>query len=204
MGCDCIHSSAVGEDGAGTPHPQNEDIDMHDVSSSATRSVESTPTTALPPPSTPSAGQTGTIGPQCEEKLSHLLQSKLQDIRSGLEIQQRCISKIFCAFTAEQMEDSLSKFSDHQIKPSRSAICEMCAIAAVASLYGRERLSAELGDCFYDGAKLFLPDCIEASPLSAMKACALLGLFNLLNKATVALSFIGKPMLIRKQALVKS
>lgn len=43
-----------------------------------------------------------------------------------------------------------------------------------------------------DSARLFFDDCIEASMASAIRVSALLGLFNILNKATVAIAYFGK------------
>lgn len=73
---------------------------------------------------------------------------------------------------------------------TRSLLCQACAMAAVGACFSRGKIPAKLGDFFYNVAKMFLDDCVETDPRSAIKVCALLAARNIMLKATVALAYI--------------
>ena len=145
--------------------------------------------------------------------LQHTLRSHLTQIREGFAIKCSCISEIFFChdeIAFDNLFNTLLRSEESQIPPS--VLCEMCAVAAASGQYVRDILPPSLIDCWYskictnhliivledlaysdtDAAKHFFDDCIEASLSSATKVSALLGLYNLLNKSTVAIAFFGR------------
>lgn len=70
-------------------------------------------------------------------------------------------------------------------------MCEVCASAAVGSQYSHGKVSAQAGHQFYNIARHLLDDAIQVDPLRGMKVCALLAMYNIVIKGSVALAFIG-------------
>ena len=84
---------------------------------------------------------------------------------------------------------------------SRARLAELCGMAAVGLLYLRiadegKAPPAKLGHYFYSITKQMLDSAIEANPLRAMKVCALLTLYNIYVKASVALAYVGASYLL--------
>lgn len=80
---------------------------------------------------------------------------------------------------------------------SKASICELFAIAAVGVLYMRnEELDGsvvpKLADSLYSISKNHLENAIEADPVHATKACAMLAMYNIVLQTTVALTYVGK------------
>ncbi|KAF1348954.1 hypothetical protein BDV97DRAFT_399492 [Delphinella strobiligena] len=70
----------------------------------------------------------------------------------------------------------------------KSVICGVCCVAAVGVLF-MGKLS-ETKKSAHRMARILLDDVIEESPLEAAKCCALLALYNVMSKATVALAYL--------------
>ncbi|KAF1947555.1 hypothetical protein EJ02DRAFT_92320 [Clathrospora elynae] len=85
-----------------------------------------------------------------------------------------------------------SNESTSQLKTCAAELAGMAAIGVVHfQLADPEKAPpAELADYFYDVAKLGLDSAILYDPLRSMKLCALLGMYNIVVKATVALAYI--------------
>lgn len=104
-----------------------------------------------------------------------------------------CSGKLFHVFTREQSVQVFNAvYQNGTEKASNASMCKMCAIAAVGSQYSHDEFLPELRDTFYDNAKSFLEDCIDVEPLQAVKVCVLLAMYNIMDKSTVALSYISK------------
>ncbi|KAI9166566.1 Peroxisome proliferation transcriptional regulator [Paramyrothecium foliicola] len=74
-------------------------------------------------------------------------------------------------------------------------LAELCGMAAVGTLYCRlpgngAGPPAEVAEFLYSLTKVMLDNSIEANPLRAMKVCALLTIYNIVLKATVAFTYI--------------
>jgi hypothetical protein len=80
-----------------------------------------------------------------------------------------------------------------QLKTFASELAGMAAIGVVHSQLADPKAAppAELADYFYSVAKHGLDSAIMYNPLRAMTICALLGMYNIVVKATVALAYIG-------------
>lgn len=49
-----------------------------------------------------------------------------------------------------------------------------------------------MGEYYFSMTKQLLDECVEKTPLQAMKVCALLAMCNIINKATAAFAYVGK------------
>ncbi|KAH7116667.1 hypothetical protein B0J13DRAFT_571537 [Dactylonectria estremocensis] len=105
----------------------------------------------------------------------------------------RSSGKLFHVFSREQV----SGYYDHvfgsdgcSIPNKKTAICCLAAVAAVGVQYSAEDFEVGMDGAFYDVARHFLENVIEEQPLDAIKGCALLAMYNIMNKAMVSLAYI--------------
>ncbi|KAM0713465.1 hypothetical protein Q7P37_010427 [Cladosporium fusiforme] len=125
-----------------------------------------------------------------EARLLRSLRANADKIRVSFAIQRMRISEIFYCHNCEDFERLLSSLYDPENGScSRSVLCEICAAAATCGLYDLDTFASGLLDYWYDSARLLLDDSIEESLVSAIRVSAMLGLYNLLNKATVAIAY---------------
>lgn len=73
----------------------------------------------------------------------------------------------------------------------KTAICCLAAVAAVGVQYNGDDFDVGADAVFYDVARHFFENLVEEQPLDAIKACTMLAMYNILNKATVSLAYIG-------------
>jgi hypothetical protein len=78
----------------------------------------------------------------------------------------------------------------------RARLAEICGAASVGMLYQRlfdkqQPPPLGLSDYFYSLTKQLLDNTIEANPLRAMKVCAMLAMYNIVVKGSVALAYVG-------------
>jgi hypothetical protein len=95
-------------------------------------------------------------------------------------------------YTQEEVNNLLDSSLREEETVSLSTLCEACGIAAIGSRYSRSQISPEHGNYYFSTARQLLDECIERTPLRAVKVCAILAMCNIVNKATVALAYIGK------------
>lgn len=69
-------------------------------------------------------------------------------------------------------------------------LAQMFSIIAIGCQYSRDQASLELGKTSYQIAKSFLEDALEDDRLQATRIISCLILFNIMNKNTVALSYV--------------
>ncbi|CAN9230008.1 unnamed protein product [Alternaria alternata] len=88
--------------------------------------------------------------------------------------------------------DVLTNGSNIQLRTYAAELAGMAAIGVVHSQLADPETAPppELADYFYAVAKHGLDSAISFSPLRAMKICSLLGMYNIVVKATVALAYI--------------
>jgi len=72
----------------------------------------------------------------------------------------------------------------------RLAVCELCAVAALGSQYMKEILPEGTEQTMYNAAKHLLEDVVTVDTTRAAKVCAILGMFNIMNKEKVAMTFV--------------
>jgi len=120
-------------------------------------------------------------------------------VRQAAEAFYFCSGKLFHVFDRDWTELNFQNvFHDELDRDARRvALCELCCVAAVGALYMEEQLFVE--DRLYRISRALLTDAILANPLRAAKCCILLGMFNIMNKGTVALSYIETGMCLLRR-----
>ena len=73
----------------------------------------------------------------------------------------------------------------------KAYICYTAAVAAVGTQYLHSPDSRDAEQTLYDIAKYYFEDVLQASPLHAIKICTLMTMYNILDKATLALAYVG-------------
>lgn len=116
------------------------------------------------------------------------------------EILERCIAtfyaesgQMFHVLSRDQVESQFQTMygqADHRSR--RLAACELCALAAIGSQYTEDLVSTQIVQALYSVAKHLLDDLIDDDGVRAAKTCALLGMYNVMNKEKVAMTFIGE------------
>lgn len=104
----------------------------------------------------------------------------------------KCTATIFHIYTQDEVDALLTESLQTDGQIPLSTLCEVCGIAAVGSRFSRAKISPELGEYYFTITKQLLDECIEKTPLRAMKVCALLAMCNIVNKATAAFAYVGE------------
>ncbi|KAG7112207.1 hypothetical protein HYQ44_010402 [Verticillium longisporum] len=101
--------------------------------------------------------------------------------------------KLFHVFSREQV---LGYYKDVfgsdgcPIPSQKTAVCCLAAVAAVGVQYNAGDFDVGIDGVFYDVARHFFGNFIEEQPLDAIKVCALLAMYNIMNKTTASLAYI--------------
>ncbi|KAI3579731.1 hypothetical protein IWW34DRAFT_908952 [Fusarium oxysporum f. sp. albedinis] len=101
--------------------------------------------------------------------------------------------KLFHVFSREQVSGYYKDVFGRDgcpIPNQKTAICCLAAVAAVGVQYNAGDFEASIEGVFYDLARHFFGSFMEEQPLDAIKVCALLAMYNIMNKATVSLAYI--------------
>ncbi|KAH7187606.1 hypothetical protein DER44DRAFT_845053 [Fusarium oxysporum] len=101
--------------------------------------------------------------------------------------------KLFHVFSREQVSGYYKDVFGRDgcpIPNQKTAICCLAAVAAVGVQYNAGDFEAAIEGVFYDLARHFFGSFMEEQPLDAIKVCALLAMYNIMNKATVSLAYI--------------
>jgi hypothetical protein len=122
--------------------------------------------------------------------LASALRSQSDTFKHAFSVFLQCTATLFHVYSQEQVNEVLDSFLHIKEPVSLSTLCEACSIAAVGSRYSRSAIPAERGGYYFNVSKLLLDDCIEKSPLKAIKVCALLAMCNIVNKSTVAFAYV--------------
>lgn len=64
------------------------------------------------------------------------------------------------------------------------------AVAAVGTQHLHEAIYTAVEEAFYDLARHYQDDMLQLYPLDAIKVCTLLAMYNVFNKANVALAYV--------------
>ncbi|PNP60603.1 hypothetical protein FNYG_14665 [Fusarium nygamai] len=102
--------------------------------------------------------------------------------------------KLFHVFSREQVSGYYKDVFGRDgcpIPRQKTAICCLAAVAAVGVQYNAGDFEVAIEGVFYDLARQFFGSFMEEQPLDAIKVCALLAMYNIMNKATVSLAYIG-------------
>jgi hypothetical protein len=106
-----------------------------------------------------------------------------------------CSGKLFHVFTREQVLEIYDIVFDAQAAMTgskKAAVGSLMAVASVGAQYLPEEFSPQVASRFYNIARQYFEDVIEHQPLTAIKVCALLAQYNILDKALISLAYIGR------------
>jgi len=102
--------------------------------------------------------------------------------------------KLFHVFSLQQMEGYYRAVfgSDGTVDTSQKlAICCLYSCAAVGIQYTPGDFEQGMEKAFHDVSRRFFPEVMEERPLDTIKVCTLYAMYNILDKATVALAYVG-------------
>lgn len=124
----------------------------------------------------------------------HALSSHLEEVRRGFAFHRKCNRYAFIACDEAHVEHLLNEYQG-SIVENRSIndvkTCEVFSVAVISATFNRVEIRAEIGDLFYQVASDRIGDWVLSQPLAAMRCCALLGLSNLFQKATISILYFG-------------
>lgn len=101
-----------------------------------------------------------------------------------------CAGKLFHSFPRDMGLTIWRDVYRHGAHSSRVKVAQMCSIMAIGCQYSTDAESVELGKRSYHIAKSYLENALEDDRLQATRIISCLTLFNIMNKSTVALSYI--------------
>ena len=123
------------------------------------------------------------------------LSTHLDAVRRGFAFHRNCNRYAFVAYDEGQAEELLVEFetsiANSQFIPE-TRLCEIFSIALIASVFNRVQIPAQIADVFYRAASGRIGEWMFIDSLAAMRCCALLGLSNVFQKATISLLYFGK------------
>lgn len=112
--------------------------------------------------------------------------------------------RLFHIYTQQQMQDYYRTVFGVDGKADTSqklAICCLYAFAAVGIQYNAGDFKEGLEKTFHDVSRRFFSEVMEDRPLDTIKVCTLFAMYNILDKATVALAYVGELPLSVKHPL---
>jgi hypothetical protein len=99
---------------------------------------------------------------------------------------------LFHVFSADQLDYHYQSMSSSEGPPPKISVCVVSAVAAVGLQYLNSVVDDGFRTALYQNARMHLEDVVEESPLDTIKICSVLAMFNVLEKATISLAYIGK------------
>ena len=127
--------------------------------------------------------------------LIRLIIPSAQATRGAIQSFYSSAGKLFHVFTKQQTEQFYKMVFGPDGRPNISqkvAICCLSAVAAVGIQYNPGDFDPGSECVFYDVARHYFVDVVEERPLDAIKVCCMLAMFNVMDKATVAIAYLGR------------
>ncbi|KAF4500027.1 nitrate assimilation regulatory nirA [Fusarium agapanthi] len=122
----------------------------------------------------------------------------IQALRDGVDCYFLCMGNMFPIYTrkeANSILDTFQKAMPDQLASRKIAYGELLAISALGFQYDRQTLpnsNASVCTPFYQKARLFLDYVVEQAPLRAIRICCCLGIYNVIAKSSLAISYTGR------------
>ncbi|KAF4421797.1 nitrate assimilation regulatory nirA [Fusarium acutatum] len=122
----------------------------------------------------------------------------IRALRDGVNCYFSCLGTMFPIYTREETDAITDTFLEgrkgkpDQVVSRKIAYGELLAICAVGFQYDRQTLpngNASVCTPFYQKARLFLDYAVEKAPLRAMRICCCLGIYNVIAKSSLAISY---------------
>ncbi|KAH7250963.1 hypothetical protein BKA59DRAFT_471466 [Fusarium tricinctum] len=131
----------------------------------------------------------------------------VQTLRDGVVCYLSCLGTMFPIYTKSEVDSIISTFLSTQPDPGgtdhlanrKIAYGELLAVCALGFQYDRQNLpdgEASLCTALYQKARLFLDHVMEKAPLRAMRICCCLGMYNVIAKSSLAISYTDWGILI--------
>ncbi|KAK4171206.1 hypothetical protein QBC36DRAFT_199828 [Triangularia setosa] len=101
--------------------------------------------------------------------------------------------RLFHVFSPEQVEEHHRAVFGLHGRPNldeKVSICCLAIVAAIGAQYNPNEFEKGTDELLYSAARILYTDVLEYGPLTAIKVCTLLAMYNVNNKATVALAYI--------------
>ncbi|KAH6659207.1 hypothetical protein BKA67DRAFT_529380 [Truncatella angustata] len=114
----------------------------------------------------------------------------------------KCSGRLFHVFSKPQISEffhSVYNRSDDPLNASDSTLCCLMSVAAIGAQYEHGTYELKTEAAFYNIARHYFDDIVQSQGLDAIKVCALLALYNILAKATVALSYVEIGLSLSRQ-----
>lgn len=124
----------------------------------------------------------------------HALSHYLEAVRRGFAFHRKCNRYAFTAYDETYAGHLLDEFQGSVFENrhlSEIKTCEVFSVGVIAATFNRVDIPAEVGDLFYRVASDRIGDWVLSEPLTGMRCCALLGLTNVFQKATISLLYFG-------------
>jgi hypothetical protein len=209
---DLAHSNSTPPDTSRTPHPSAppssqtpvgntpKNIRLPGLSSifpaySSGRPEQAYPTpspsTAVSPPNNDTSKY---VSPYASPEW-RAISTYFQAIHRGYTFHLKCNRHFFMTYNEKQFGQLLVEFQasmagDRPLTSVRE--CELFSASTIAAIFNRVQIPAGASDVFYRAASERIGSWVLDQPLAAMRCCALLGLSNLFQKATISVLYFGR------------
>ena len=129
----------------------------------------------------------------------HAMSTHLEALRRGFAFHRRCNRHAFVAYDQMQVDLLLEEFQNstadcRQLNEIKT--CELFSVSVIAATFNRLEIPADVSDLFYKVAAERIGSWVLSQPLTAMRCCALMGLANLFQKASISILYFGEQELI--------
>jgi hypothetical protein len=125
----------------------------------------------------------------------HAMSTHLEAVRRGFAFHRRCNRHAFFAYEQLQVDRLLEEFQNstadcRQLNEIKT--CELFSVSVIAATFNRLEIPADTSDLFYKVAAERIGVWVLSQPLTAMRCCALMGLANLFQKASISILYFGE------------
>lgn len=142
-----------------------------------------------------SAGQSPSSNSSYVSAEQYAMSTHLEAVRKGFAFHRKCNRHAFLAYDQMQVDRLIEEFQN-SIDDSRQLneikTCELFSVSVIAATFNRVEIPAETSDLFYKVAAERIGVWVLSQPLTAMRCCALIGLANLFQKASISILYFGK------------
>ncbi|KAK0739462.1 hypothetical protein B0T21DRAFT_382490 [Apiosordaria backusii] len=101
--------------------------------------------------------------------------------------------KLFHVFSQEQVKEHYRAVFGFDGRPrldQKVSICIVSIVAAIGTQYNPNEFEEGTDEVLWSIARILFAQVLEYGPLTAIKVCTLLAMYNVNNKATIALAYI--------------
>ncbi|KAK3382749.1 hypothetical protein B0T24DRAFT_672711 [Lasiosphaeria ovina] len=125
--------------------------------------------------------------------LIRLVMPNAATTKAATESFYRSSGRLFHVFSEEQVasyHSDVYQGDNNPIPNQKIATCCLAAVAAVGVQYNEDDFEEGMSEVYYNIAAHYFSSFIGELPLDAIKSCAVLAMYNVMDKSTVALAYI--------------